>query len=434
MSTKDMLNSGLAVLLTCIMAVAVFTVAMYAVTLVPRGAIERNAVRSIDIIHYEGQEKAVAANNMLFRLDNFTDCLMVNIALSAPDDDRTTAAMLNPMHLGDIMNQVDQTWNWVHHNDSVAPPKVNYGRYWHGYQVPLRLWLTVTDYSGIRLANALLLALLTLALDVLCWRRVSPAVALAMLLSLMMVLMPVVVPWSMQYSTCFIVMMMASCAVLAVKRVGRSLPLAAAMMAATGAITAFFDLLTTPMLTMGFPLVLYLLAYKPEKPWRVMLLLVVAWGVGYAGTWAAKWVVAGVITGEDVLSDAMRTARYRTVGRDTDTTGIVLVDLLKHYWAMATPLRAALLAAVLAVTMVVLRAMSRSWRAMSRHLLMLAVAALPLLWYALLAQHSFQHRWFTWRSMAVTFFALFCYLIYTVKDGRHQSKQQADCDTHSVLQ
>lgn len=433
MSKKDVLNSGLAVLATCVAAVVLFTMAMYAVYAVPRHAIEDNAVRSIDVLHAEGQERTVAANNLLFRLDNFTDCLMVNIALSAPDDDRTTAAMLNPMHLGDIKNQVDQTWSWAHRADSVSPPQVNYGRYWHGYQVPLRLLLTVTDYRGIRLANALLLALLTLTLLVLCWRRVAPSVSLALLLSLLLVMMPVVVPWSMQYSTCFIVMLLASIAVLAMKRVGRSLPLAAALMAATGALTAFLDLLTTPVLTLGFPLAFYLLASKPANKWRVAMLLVAAWAVGYAGTWAAKWVVAGVITGEDVLSDAMRTARYRTVGRDVDSSSIVLVDLLKHYWAMVTPLQGVVLVAVAAAALALLRLLARGWRVMTRHLLLLAVAALPLLWYALLAQHSFQHRWFTWRSLAVTFFALFCYLIYTVKDGRQQSKQQTDSGAHSVL-
>ena len=434
MSRKEVLNSVLAVVATCAAAVLLFTAALYAVSLVSRKAIETNAVRSVDILHAEGQERAVVANHLLLRLDNFTDCLMMNIALSAPDDDHTTAAMLNPMHLGDIRNQVDQTWSWAHKTDTVAPPKVNYGRYWHGYQVPLRLLLIVTDYRGIRLVNMFLLALLSLLVTVLCWRRVSPAVAVALLLALILVAMPLVVPWSMQYSTCFIVMLLASVAVLALKRVGKSLPAAAVLMAATGALTAFLDLLTTPVLTLGIPLVLYLLAYKPERRWRVALLLALAWAVGYAGTWAAKWVVAGVITGEDVLSDAMRTAQYRTVGYAADTSGIVLVDLLRHYWAMVTPMRAAVLVAAVAVLLFLLRWLSRGWRVMTRHLQLLAVAALPLLWYALLAQHSFQHRWFTWRSLAVTFFAVFCYLIYTVNDGRKQSKSQTDSGTDSVLQ
>ena len=53
---------------------------------------------------------------------------------------------------------------------------------------------------------------------------------------------------------------------------------------------------------------------------------------------------------------------------------------------------------------------------------LLLLAALPLLWYKLMGNHSYVHHWFTYREMAVSVFALLCmatppYLVKKKRDG-----------------
>ena len=84
-----------------------------------------------------------------------------------------------------------------------------------------------------------------------------------------------------------------------------------------GVVTAFCDLLVTPILTLGLPLVCWLL--EPQQRLRagtpqcgVVVGGSLAWGVGYLLCWASKWVLAGLITGQNVIADALHQIGVRT--------------------------------------------------------------------------------------------------------------------------
>ena len=94
-----------------------------------------------------------------------------------------------------------------------------------------------------------------------------------------------------------------------------------------GVATSFCDLLVTPILTLGLPVAVWLLCVPQRLAAGPRQCAAVAagslcWGVGYGGCWALKWVLAGAITGQDVIGDAVRQiggahhrrhlARYRT--------------------------------------------------------------------------------------------------------------------------
>ena len=81
--------------------------------------------------------------------------------------------------------------------------------------------------------------------------------------------------------------------------------------------TSFCDLLVTPVLTLGLPLVCWLL--EPQQRLRagtrqcgIVVGGSLTWGVGYLLCWACKWVLAGLVTEQNVIADALHQVGVRT--------------------------------------------------------------------------------------------------------------------------
>ena len=125
-----------------------------------------------------------------------------------------------------------------------------------------------------------------------------------------LMLMPAALAMSLQFSACFDTAVLAMAALLSVKESRRPI-----VFLFTGIATAYFDLLTYPVFTFGMPAVLMLAMNSRETAGANLLRLVRAglfWGLGYAGMWVLKWVIAGLFTNQDVIADALKQIGVRT--------------------------------------------------------------------------------------------------------------------------
>ena len=135
---------------------ATFTVLVTASSAIPRAAIDHNLKQSVSVIESEGEYPA--HGTMLFTQDNFTDCVILNIAAGIDDKSPLQSAMLNTLHFSG--NGIITDTRALLDGQPVAERP--YARYWHGNQVLLRPLLCVTDYRGIRVINHVLLTLMAL--------------------------------------------------------------------------------------------------------------------------------------------------------------------------------------------------------------------------------------------------------------------------------
>ena len=78
--------------------------------------------------------------------------------------------------------------------------------------------------------------------------------------------------------------------------------------------------------------IVFCLMNKPRRAFKVVMLLSLMWLGGYASIWISKWVLASVITGSDIIGDAMVNARIRTVGSNTSEEGATTVSILLTVW------------------------------------------------------------------------------------------------------
>ena len=381
------------------------------VDMIPFSAIETNLRASVDALASEG-EKPVHRTRLLTQ-DNVTDCIMMNIAAGVDHHHPLNSAMSNKFHFNEGGSLFDATWNLL---DGKEVDVQDYGRYWHGYQAALRPLLLLTDYRGIRLINHLLLAALTILCLVLSYKKASRAFPLALAIGLLCVGF-LYVPLNIQYTTCFLIMFVAMIIILTRKKEHFSTRWACLGFFTLGGVTSFCDLLTTPIITLGLPLIVLCLVQKPTRACRTVLLLSVMWLIGYASIWASKWILASLITGSDIIGDAMANARIRTVGSTTSEEGATTLFILLTVWKNISS-RSPLFYLFALVALAALGAVYRFWRQpagiIRSNLWLLLVASMPLIWFVVLMQHTYIHSFFTWRISLVTIVALILFFINTI--------------------
>lgn len=181
----------------------------------------------------------------------------------------------------------------------------------------------------------------------------------------------------------------------------------------TGMITSYFDFLTYPLVTLGFPLCVYL--YLSREKWLDQLkraaIYSVEWGIGYMGLWVMKWVVAELFTGEEVISDGLWALMRRTdtMGDASMLSGYPAV--LRENIGMYANWGFGLLAAGIFVWLCF--HVIRNRRKISRGSVLggaviFLVALYPFVWFFFVQNHSAEHALFTCKILAVTVFAGVC--------------------------
>jgi len=381
------------ILVAYLSLVALFTVALVGAFSIPSRVIEDNVRLSVRQVIDDGEvfSARVGEVNPL-AVDVFSDCLLLGIAYCADSDHPLQAAMDAAFMMQDG-STIEGAQLMMGGTVADKPPLTVYSRYWHGNQVVLRPLLCVATVRTIRWINAALLAALLLALAAALWRRVGRSEALVITLSLLAVMVPTV-PWCMNMVPTFYIALVSSLLILWRPSVIDA-PRALTLFFVIGGLTAFFDLLTTPLVAMAVPAAVDILCRKPARPWRELVLMALAWLGGYALLWASKWALAGLVTGYSALDDAFGAIRMRTVGVDEP-----------EYMRWCLDKTVMMVAAVCCIVASVSILFGRSWQCLRDHAWLLLLALAPVAWAFVLLQHSWHHLFFTWRTSVVLIMAV----------------------------
>ena len=359
----------------------------------------------------------------LFQMDNYTDTIMLFEAAAMGEQDPLTAMMTATAYnvdnfetmAGDLAVYCERTIPLATGaQKAVQLVPFSYARYWHGYLIWLRPLLLVTDITGVRVVQYLVLAALFAAVAVLLRRRCGLRAAVWFAVSQLLVT-AFWAPHQVQFFTCFAVAYAGCVWVLAKPRRSDDVCLALLVL---GVVTSFCDLLVTPVLTLGLPLVCWLL--EPQQRLRagtrqcgIVVGGSLTWGVGYLLCWASKWVLAGLVTGQNVIADALHQVGVRTAADSWHGMELTWRNILhfvyttlagKHlFWPLV--LAVVLLLALFAASI-------RDRQQLARALPLGLCALMTPAWFIVLRTHSIQHGWFTWRALGLTVFAGLAFLYY----------------------
>lgn len=387
----------------------------------PTWRMRTNVTESIASIDTEGGSFYWAPGYPGARLDGYTDSIMLQNAVFEGTGNPLRDAILNPrmefpkanLHPGPALI------NYVYgaRNGEVA----TYGRYWHGYLLFLKPLLLFFNLSDIRMFNMLLQMSLLMILLILAYRRGGIRLALPLGVTLLAI-NPISTALSFQYTSIY-TLTLTGCIVqlyfqLYQKKGGWLLYLW------LGILTAFFDFLTYPPVAPCISLIaaLVLTTGGPRQKLSRAVGAGLAWGVGYGGMWSGKWLIGSLITGQNILADAVESIQFRAGSQATAAEGAALSYgqiLLKNLGAYANAAGIVLLLALLLLL---------CWLVIFRHYrfrmdsgtfcALIATALVPFLWYFALKNHSGEHYWMTHRNLSITIMAITSLLSFSLhKNG-----------------
>ena len=302
-----------------------------------------------------------------------------------------------------------------------APANAEYSRYWHGMAMIIRLLHTCMDIQGIKICLLVCLILLTAITMIILLKKGHGDICASLLLSMSLV------QWwnlrlSVEYIGCFLICF-ALCPffLLLEKRGDTHLSVLCVI---SGAMTAFFDFLTTETVPLLLPLILVVAVRAKERRLGTgketalaLLRCVLCWGFAYAGAFLVKWIAVSLVTGENHFFTALRFAGKR-VG--TAVPGEPSGGLSRFTMGLAANLSVLfgsselieyrkILEGLAWCALVLLYVVSRyprrkGWR--KGTLALLALGALVPVRFFLLANHSYIHAFFTYRALVSTAMAV----------------------------
>lgn len=412
----------------------IFCTVKIAANLLPDEMIQKHIHESMTTIQRAGlypAEPLVSSGNDWERdswgqIDFFTEMIMVNGACTPVNSHPVASAMNNPYTTVKNAQQYDPlaNLNQAVSGDPANSQMVNAPQYWWGSLAVLRLFLIFFPYNQIlillKVSFYILMILLLIRLRDAFGAPVAMAFAIAMLLINFTVL-PDMINFGMAFLVAFVFML------LAIRRVKDSDD-AVWIMLLTGGCTAFFDWLSTPIITYVFVMLVILMAAQKcgaADSYRSSIWLTfkgsLAWALSYACTLAMKWALSLLFLGTGAL-----TTIFTRIHEDMSNSAVSTKTGLMYYAATFYKTTKNLLIfkinggiwillALILVGIYIFIKYHHKTSELHIPLCMVAVSVVPYLWYIALKGHSYTHFWFTYRAIGGTVAALLLAFLYSIE-------------------
>ena len=276
----------------------------------------------------------------------------------------------------------------------------------------LRPLLVFFNYSQIRIILTIIIISLSITLLYLVYKKINLNIALSTLLMLLVGNF-CFIGMSLQYSSTFIIMLITSIYIIfryeKIKEIN-------SIFFIVGLLTSFFDLLTTPLITLGIPAIYYVVLKNNENKdnLRKLVNIVICWGLGYGTMWISKWIVSDCLYQTGTITRAMQKIALLSASKEQFNPNAISVINENIIYINATFFY---LLIILAIIFTVMN--KKNTKEKIPYALM---AIIPFIWYILIKNHSYVHARFTHRNLLLTVFSLSIIIIENVKEYLNVSK------------
>lgn len=408
-----------------IFVIAVFsaTLVMVAVYSLPSKIASDNIKKSISLYEKEGLYPVWTGDKNKYSSegDNFTDSIMLSNVIFPNNEDVVRKAMLNPRFHYKNSNYVQSLIRQIK-GDTTDRHIIYYGRYWHGYLVVLKPLTMLLDISSIRLLNLILQVIVAAYMTMLIGKSFGNGYGFSYLLTYLL-LNPVTLIMSFQFSTMYYLTNLITFLLLKKWSFFDKKMNFVYLFFLSGLLAAFFDFLTYPLLSVGIPLIILVIKKNYEKhiknyksAAKIITLSSLYWGVAYGFMLIAKWIVAWILTGNNVLSDSTGPIGRLQYRMASEIGGLHMTPIAAIERNVGVILKEPILLILifsLIISLFFLNKLKRNQKNKIANYDILKgalffIMSYPFLWYMVFFNHSFIHFWFTYRALAVTVFAGGC--------------------------
>lgn len=372
--------------------------------------IRDNVRRSVSVLTAEGVYPNYNGEGTDAGQDNFTDSLMLNINYNIESEQAWQSAMAM------TYTKPQEEFIGIDALQSLEDNeiKVKYARYWHGYMVFLRPLLTITDYAGIRQIQKIVLGVLCVLTCLIICKYLGILRTLPLLLGFLAIKVWRI-PLSIQYMGTTMLMLILICIIIYIYQNEKRRRYLVCLFYIAGGCTSFIDLLTTPIIVMGVPVIYLLFCMEKTEDKNIQNITkeivgcICAWGLGYAMIWASKWVLASLSLGENIIQNAVAQSQ-EYLGQGTGGEGAVMQALKKNiYYLLDNDSKVVLFGGIcLSVAIIIGGYLKRDYAFERKKdtvyflCCFIVLAFSPYLWYCVLGNHSAIHAYFTYRAQIVT--------------------------------
>lgn len=420
---KNILKCGCVFL----MMISVFLVLLVLTSLIPAENIRDKVIESSELLSQEGNRKIVnIPMKGLMRFDNYTDALMINTAYSIDSSKPLNSSLMARKNYipdvtehiyEDVSGELKSSMKYGPHYDPAgelrdtvngeATESFEYARYWHGYLCIFRPLLLIFNLKQIRNIITIILIILAILLLKDIYKKLGVFYVMIFLLGFLGIDY-IYFKESIQGCLVFLITMIFMNILIGKNANIKNIPMCFLII---GMITNFVDFLTTPVITLGMPLILiFLFQQKEEKlEFREIIKIFVEasipWVIGYGLTWVSKWILVDIIYNRELIKTGITQVLYRTKG-----AGGISLELT---WAtnlifILLPLTIEIMICTGIIVWGVIKNKKRltyKERCVGA-LPYILIGMMPYIWYTVLLNHSANHIIFTYRNQILTLIAL----------------------------
>lgn len=397
-------------------AVLCFILSVIAYTL-PMENVRNNIKASLsDFSRYETYPR-IYDRYLSSRLDNWTDAIMLMISSYNDDTSAVENAAASRYYRLDGGNPTKNIV-MLYGPDADKLELGEYVRYWNGYNIVLRTLLEFFTYSDIKMLNTFVQLLLLSVLMYFFVKNNIRSYIFSFAAALFMTT-PITLVLSMQYTWVAYTVEISMLMLLKYRRKIKETIGYFRFFALIGVIINYLDMLSVPLLTLGFPLVLLFVLEdiaSIKQAVKLLFICCMGWVLGYAGMWIFKWLLGSVILHRNAVKDAVNTILLRSSNsenKDGMTVNFSRFDVLLKNLDMVSgkPYIAVFTAGVLhSLANVICKSKNAYATAPNpiKAAVFFVIALMPIVWYFVLSNHSYMHYWFTYKNIAIIVFALLC--------------------------
>lgn len=395
--------------------ILIFAILMFVSYALPNTRIKNNISKSKSLILNANANPFLGDSIKGEQMDNFTDTLILDIALGNElneNENILAKSMENSWYLNEEQGVAESL------NEALSSENINstveYSRYWHGIQTIVRPLLQLFSYEDMKYIIAIFMYLLISVTIIKIYNNLGKYITFAFCIALLAICF-FVVPFSLQYFPIFAVMLATILIAIKINNCKKS-KMYKYLFFIVGGCTTFFNLLTTPILTLGIPLIIVILLEKEENTLHKLLYIIknsLLWGISYTLTFFSKWIIASVVLKRNVIIIAINQILFRTNG--SQEYPVTRLGAISENIKILNNRVMLVIFGVIFIAWIVMFIKSRkNIKAMKNIVSLILVSTLPYIWYFIFAGHSSIHAFFTYRLQAISIFGILCAMIESI--------------------
>ena len=422
MKIKNILKYPIIFILIVILLLSIFIIT---VKFISKEKIEENIKSSMQYLESKTEIKEIKPRRDYSYLHVYADEILLNMIYCMDENKSFESVMIANYYQKDFFEIKIPSLEGAIENNGQGNQE--YIRYWHGSMIIIRPLLLFFNIQQIYYIMAFIMILLILILIGILIKKKQILLIITTIIGYIMVAINYV-PFCLEYVWTFIIMLIVSIIALKIKKHN-------ILFFISGIMTCFLDFLSTEIITFFVPILyVYTIKYTNgevkdiKKEIKQILLWIILWAIGYVAMWFSKWILASIVLNINAFDYVIDKAMIRVNGQvlDYSIQYIIFTGILRNiktiypfFLYKNLPTIICTLIGIISITALTIK---KDKKSIINLLIYLTIAIMPYIRYAILANHSFRHCFFTFREQLITIMALIIGIYISIDKERLKSE------------